>query len=82
MPEIKEKDYVLIKGKYYLVELLQHFQIGNESVIKKPTLVYDYEDCPDTYYSYVHTIEEDRDKIDAIYRETNGELKPIWKKGE
>lgn len=82
--DIRHCDLIEIEndGFFHQVEILDDFTVSGEQVIDKPTLVYDYEDCPDSWFSYVYEVKDVLDKITAVYRKIDGELKLIYKKGE
>jgi len=80
--EIKEKDLVELdnSGWFKQISILNDLSIQSITVIDKPTLVYDYEACPDSWYSYVTELDDIKDDITRVYREIDGELKLIYKK--
>lgn len=82
MVEIKARDVVEFNndGWFYSISILKELDICGKRVINKPTLVVDYEDCIDTYYSWVTTLEDIKHRVTAVYRKIDGELKLIWKK--
>ena len=80
--ELKPMDLIELEnnGWFYQLDILDDFMVEGDQVIDKPTSVYDYEDCSDTWYSYVYKVEDVIDKITAVYRKVNGELKQIYKR--
>ena len=80
--DIKHMDLIELEnnGFFYQVEMIDHLKIEGEIVVNKPILVYDYEDCPDSWYSYFNEVNDVLDRITAVYRKIDGELKLIYKK--
>lgn len=80
--DIKEKDIIELdnSGNFYQCEILNSLFIEGDDVIDKPTLVYDYEDCADSWYSYMYEVNNVLDRITAIYRKEEGILKLIYKR--
>ena len=79
--ELKPMDLIELNNTwYYQLEILDHFIVKFYSVIDKPTLVYDYKDCDDSWYSYVYKVEDVLQDITAVYRKIDGELKQIYKR--
>ena len=84
MIEILENDVVELNnnGDFHTIKKLDYLCVGWGESITKPTLVYDYEDCDDQYYSWYITLDRIKDEITSIYRkdDIDGILKLVYKK--